>query len=878
MSHSSAAAPGSDPSHPRRVLAWGAGLVGGLAVLVLAAALVLPRLFTSEQLKGYVVPPLEEATGRQVSIDTIELRVLPWPAIRVAGFRLANAKGYGTKPAVQARALSVDVALWPLLGGDLRPTAVGLEAPVVRYEVGADGRTNFQGMEGADTTATDPSEGPLLGGIPLSDVRVSQAQFHYTDRRTGRAVRLGFDARGGMQPQASTLTSSGTVTVQTARALLPSVASDTLVLQDAQATYDVQVAPSAGTVAFRTLRLDTAPLTLSATGTVAGLNDRPTLDLSIETGDTDLAEVAAFVPAAAVDGLNPQGTLSLTATVSGRPSDTTGARPLTVAGRGHLSGVGADYDGTALLRNLNADLVLAPDSVAFQSVQGQMLGGALSGRVTIRGLRDRPRVVGRLAGAADLPRAATWAAVGEESAVEGTAEYDIRFAGPLDAPGALRPRGQIRLADVQVPYTSFRAPLEIPSTTVDLAGTGLATNRFTVRSGTQTVSVRASVQNLFPVSRGLARPDPALSATFSLAADRLDLGALYPEPDTGAVHYSDLFAAHLSGASLNGQSPESVAEGLYGGVELPAYTVEGRVEIDTLINDPQRYENLAMDVRLDDQRLALRNVTATTYGGALRGRLTLDQGAPPSSAARKRGESVLLAAAQPGRAPPPPPSTLTYDVELQDAQAGAVLRDWTSLGRFVTGTLTLDADGSTPLTNGLLPKAAAFRAVGRSLVANGGLSLDVGPAQALTEALKLPIPSLQQFGRLGGPFTIRDGQFQLDTWDFRGSQFEGRVQGALGFGGRMDLKMTMELPVSALQQSNLVAQLGGDGGPLRTLVERLAGGPSADATVPVTVRLGGTMRAPTATVLNQDAVRGRIRSLAKEAGLNALRDFFGGGG
>jgi hypothetical protein len=31
-------------------------------------------------------------------------------------------------------------------------------------------------------------------------------------------------------------------------------------------------------------------------------------------------------------------------------------------------------------------------------------------------------------------------------------------------------------------------------------------------------------------------------------------------------------------------------------------------------------------------------------------------------------------------------------------------------------------------------------------------------------------------------------------------------------------------------------------------------------------------------VLNQDAVRCRIRSLAKEAGLDALRDFFAGGG
>lgn len=74
---------------------------------------------------------------------------------------------------------------------------------------------------------------------------------------------------------------------------------------------------------------------------------------------------------------------------------------------------------------------------------------------------------------------------------------------------------------------------------------------------------------------------------------------------------------------------------------------------------------------------------------------------------------------------------LTYDFELQEVKAGAVLEDWTSLGRLVTGTLTLDADGNTALTEGFLPQTTAFTAVGQSLVADGGLSLDADPAQAL---------------------------------------------------------------------------------------------------------------------------------------------------
>jgi hypothetical protein len=55
------------------------------------------------------------------------------------------------------------------------------------------------------------------------------------------------------------------------------------------------------------------------------------------------------------------------------------------------------------------------------------------------------------------------------------------------------------------------------------------------------------------------------------------------------------------------------------------------------------------------------------------------------------------------------------------------------------------------------------------------------------------------------------------------------------------------------------------------------GGDSGDEVVPVTMRLGGTMRKPTVEVLNRDAITSKIQSLAKEAGLNRLRNLFGGG-
>lgn len=68
------------------------------------------------------------------------------------------------------------------------------------------------------------------------------------------------------------------------------------------------------------LRLDTAPFTLTADGQLSGLNERPTVDLTFETGATDLAEIAAFVPDASrpLSGFNPRGSVGLRAPSRGR--------------------------------------------------------------------------------------------------------------------------------------------------------------------------------------------------------------------------------------------------------------------------------------------------------------------------------------------------------------------------------------------------------------------------------------------------------------------------------------------------------------------------------------------------------------------------------
>jgi hypothetical protein len=421
----------------------------------------------------------------------------------------------------------------------------------------------------------------------------------------------------------------------------------------------------------------------------------------------------------------------------------------------------------------------------------------------------------------------------------------------------------------------------VPDATVQLTGTGLSMDRFPIRTGEQTMALRATARNLFPVSKGLAETDPAMALDFTFTADRLDLVELYAEADTGDVYYSQLFAATLSGSQVNGRSPEAVAQELYGGTELPAYAVDGRVEIGTFLNDPQRIDDLAFDVRMRDRRLVAQNLSGATYGGQLAGSITLDQsGAPATSARSGDAGSVLMAARGPAGAPRPsaPPSTvLDYDVRLTGAQAGAFLEDWTMLGRVVQGTLDLNVTGDSPLSEGFLPLADALTAKGTSIVADGGLSLDLGVTKVLVDRLGLGSSVLTKFRRFGGPFTIEDGTLEMGTWTLGGAT-QAELTGALGLGGSVDVEMRMALPVAALQNSKIPGLVGGGDGALAGLVQKLAGSGADDATVPVRIALGGTMRDPTVEVVDKDAVRSAIQRLVKEQGLGRLRDLLPGGG
>ncbi len=159
----------------------------GIAVLLIVAvaALVIgPSFVNWNDHKAEIIAAVRDATGRELSIDgDISLKIIPAPALSVHDVRLAGLPGAGSPPILSLKALEVQVALAPLISGDIQITSVRLIEPQLVLEVSPEGQTNWQ-FETAAASSGDGA-GPAGLNLTLDKLAVENATFIYQDHRSG---------------------------------------------------------------------------------------------------------------------------------------------------------------------------------------------------------------------------------------------------------------------------------------------------------------------------------------------------------------------------------------------------------------------------------------------------------------------------------------------------------------------------------------------------------------------------------------------------------------------------------------------------------------------------------------------------------------------
>ena len=180
--------------------------LGAIVVLLIVAVVAAPFLIPTETVKNELLAQVKSATGRDARIDgDFKIALLPRVEFVAGKVTFANAAGGKAKNMVSVDKLNIQVALFPLIGGNVEIDAFVLEKPIINLEVNKAGIPNWvfgppaaasvkqaQKAPAAarKSTGNDTATGPGLSGLKLGDVRLVGGRVSYSDEKTGVTHKL----------------------------------------------------------------------------------------------------------------------------------------------------------------------------------------------------------------------------------------------------------------------------------------------------------------------------------------------------------------------------------------------------------------------------------------------------------------------------------------------------------------------------------------------------------------------------------------------------------------------------------------------------------------------------------------------------------------
>ena len=152
----------------RKVAAWAAGVV---VLAGIAGAVAFHALVDSDTLLAHAREKVKSAWGRDLAAESISLRVLPRPALRVTKLALSNPDWAQDRHFLLAEAVSANFELLPLLVGRAQVKSLVLEGLQVNLEAG-DAGTTFPRRQDARPATADALPLPSLDAIRIRDAKV----------------------------------------------------------------------------------------------------------------------------------------------------------------------------------------------------------------------------------------------------------------------------------------------------------------------------------------------------------------------------------------------------------------------------------------------------------------------------------------------------------------------------------------------------------------------------------------------------------------------------------------------------------------------------------------------------------------------------------
>jgi translocation and assembly module TamB len=348
-------------------------LLGGAAILVVAAILFLNTGYAHRYILRLTTERLQQATGARVQIGDLAFHRAHLGA-DFYGIQIYSDSSSKDEPLFSADRVSVDIGLHLFQPRKIEVNDVTLDRPVLRVTIDGRGASNLP--RPAKTSVSSSNTSTNLFNMAIGHLRVNGGEIFYNDRRTPVTA----EARD-LQAQAAyanlTKTYDSSITYRDAR-----VRYGTL----APFTHDLQLSFAANPsgVKIRSLQLRSGLSRIQAQGELANYaapDLKGTYQASLATSQIEniFRNAPERSPEAISGQVDAQGTFSY----RNNPEGTTIAN-LFVDGK--LSGQAVQWQSrknTFTARSLSADFVLQQDTLDVTHLQAALLGGQAAGELQI---------------------------------------------------------------------------------------------------------------------------------------------------------------------------------------------------------------------------------------------------------------------------------------------------------------------------------------------------------------------------------------------------------------------------------------------------------------------------------------------------------------
>jgi len=178
----------------KRALKWLVGIGAVVVLLLVVAAIALPRLVDTPRVQAMIAGSAAQAIGRPVKFESLSVGLFPLPSIALHKLEVAEDPEFGTAPFLALETGRIYLKLRPLLSGRVEFGDITLERPRIALIRSADGRLNVASLapasESRNASRPGRSSGGGTGGVAaavVSRVKIDRGVIMYVVRGKGEA-------------------------------------------------------------------------------------------------------------------------------------------------------------------------------------------------------------------------------------------------------------------------------------------------------------------------------------------------------------------------------------------------------------------------------------------------------------------------------------------------------------------------------------------------------------------------------------------------------------------------------------------------------------------------------------------------------------------